>query len=98
MSMKALIDFFKKKRTFGGRSLSWSDSGRGIEYNKINDTRKVSKRIYSADIARNPRVVAYGANGNEFIFKDVQKRKAKVAGKDALVHYKHSKVHGRGSL
>ena len=42
---------------------------KGIEYNKLNTNRGISKKIYGVDIARNPQIVG---DRNDFRFVDVQ--------------------------
>jgi hypothetical protein len=74
----------------------WGDPGYGLEYNTLKETHKVSRRLWNADIARNPRVVGSGPN-DEFLRKDVMKKKNRAHGKSGYVHYKQEKVNGRGS-
>lgn len=91
MSMKRLLDFFSKKGRGEKRYRSWSeDPAKGIEYNKINATHRVSKRIYSVDLARTPRVVR---GIGEWV--NVHGKAAKANKDQPLVDYKRSLVNGR---
>ena len=89
--MRALLDFFKKRLSNGKRHRSWSeDPAKGIEYNEINETHRVSKRLYSVDIARTPRVIK---DMGEWV--DTQRCAHRVNRDHSLVNYKRRKVHGR---
>ncbi len=58
----------------------------GIEYNKISDNSGVSRRIYEADIARNPRVVKDSKGPHGYLFIDVLEDADKVNGEHNLIN------------
>lgn len=61
--MKNLLDFFKAGAIITrGRALRSRDPGQGIEYNRINPTYRVSKKLWKVDMARTPQVGMRGVN------------------------------------
>ena len=62
--MDLLKAFSRARRIFANPT-------KGIEYNKLNTNRGISKEIYGVDIARNPQIVGDN-DGNGFRFVDVQ--------------------------
>jgi len=69
------------------------DTVNGIEYNNINDNRRVSGRIYSVDIARNPRIVK--ELNNRYVRMDVLGKADKVNLEREFVELKVGKIKGR---
>lgn len=56
--MSALSRFFKQKKRNGARPMfAMGDATDGLECNRLSPNRKVSRYIYSVDIARNPNVI-----------------------------------------
>jgi hypothetical protein len=99
MSISTFGDFLKevldKSKPEERRSLMYGGTPTiGLEYNNIINDHRVSGMIYSADIARNPRVV------NERLMRiDVLAKAAKANSHSQLVQYKVSKVgYKRGGL
>jgi hypothetical protein len=80
--VRRLLDFFSRARR---RILD--DPSNGIEYNELQTNRRVSRRIWSIDIARNPNVVK---NIRSDMFIDVNDKIRKVNDKrdqiDGLSH------------
>ncbi len=91
--MSSLADLLKTlatKTSYHKRYIRHSDPAKGIEYNKINPTYLVSKKIWKVDIARTPQVVRgfdYGMDmhGNAY----------KANRLNAMVNYCHRRVKGR---
>jgi hypothetical protein len=64
----------------------------GLEYNKINPTRRVTKRIWSVDIARTPGVVK---DWDETV--NILGQCELINKYGAFTNYRASKAHGRRS-
>ena len=62
----------------------------GLEYNQINDTHHVSKKLWRVDIARTPQIIK---SMGECV--DVHAEAYLANRYNSLVDYKASKVHGR---
>lgn len=92
--MSGLLDFLKKlakERASGKRIFRHGDPAKGIEYNTINPTYLVSKKIWSADIARTPQVV------RDLTVRTDVHGEAWVANKmNSMIDYKSHKCKGRG--
>lgn len=97
MSLKSLLDYLKAARREGRRAVIHGDPAKGMEYNGINATYRVSRRIYSVDIARTPQVVKDSSGkGFSFDFVDVQADAYKANQLGTMINYRASRVHGRG--
>lgn len=95
MSLKSLLEYLKTARREGRRAVIHSDPAKGIEYNNINTTYRVSRRIYDVDIARTPQIVKDNS-GKGFGFVDVQADAYKANQFGTMINYRASRVHGRG--
>lgn len=94
MSMKKLLDFFKSmrdERASGRRVFRHGDPAKGIEYNQINTAYKISKKIWSVDIARTPQVVR--GLGDRI---DVHGEAWLANRMNSMIDYKSNKCKGRG--
>lgn len=73
----------------------------GMEYNKICNNRWVSRKIYDADIARNPRVVKEPSRSGKsrgfrgYMFADVHAEVDKINDENHLVNNQQELVNGR---
>ncbi len=72
--------------------LFFDNPTKGIEYNQFSDNSGVSRRIYDADIARNPRVVKDSKGPHGYLFIDVQEDADKVNGENNLINNKRNLV------
>lgn len=97
MSLKSLLQYLKTARREGRRAVIHGDPAKGIEYNKINTTYLVSKRIYDVDIARTPQIVKGKSGGDySFEFVDVHAEAVKANRLGTMINYRASRLHGRG--
>lgn len=65
----------------------------GLEYNKLAISYKISRKIYSVDIARNPRIV--NGLGAEFYSVDVLRKAEKANSENVLVNKRYRRIKGR---
>ena len=90
-----LVKFFAKPKASNPpnrRTVRYTDIlTYGLEYNKINTISRVSKRLWSVDIARTPQVVK---DIHEYV--NVQNEAWLVNSHSSLIHYKASKIRGKG--
>lgn len=79
-------------RSFSRARRIFNDPSKGIEYNQLVPNRRVSRFIYSADIARNPQIV-----GNDIRFIDVQAEARFVNSERDLVDNEVRRIKGRST-
>lgn len=95
--LRGMLDSMKKIREHiaSGRRVSYhSDPAKGIEYNAINPSRHVSRRIYKVDIARAPNVVKGSPKGG-FTRIDVLGEARLVNNQRPMIDYYVHKAKGR---
>lgn len=98
MNMNSLNDFIKQLRkeakawdSSGRRPLRAGDSAKGLEYNEMNATYRVCKKLWSADIARTPQVVkGFGDR------TDVHGEAQAVNRYNNMINYRDQRAKGRG--
>ena len=89
--MNSLLYFFKKLKTqIRRRNSRYADAANGLEYNKINTSQRISKRIYQIDIARTPRIIK---SFDEFVNIHTQASKANQM--NNMINYMQHKANGR---
>lgn len=93
--MNVLIRFLKQLEkehpdTRIVRMVKHSDPGKGIEYNEINATHRVSKCLWKVDIARSPQIIK---NNSQRVNLHGSAWAANPM--NLLINYGTHKVHGR---
>ena len=94
MSKSSSLDITKLLKEFKAaieyRAVTrFSDPHIGLEYNKIQPNRYVSRHIWEADIARSSRIARDIGN------VDMQGSASKVNSKAMLLHYQLKRINGR---
>ena len=90
MSLKGFLRDIRRERN-GGRHARYSDPGKGIEYNKIHGTYRVSRKLFNIDIARTPQVIK---EIGEYV--NVQGSSWYANPMNPMVNFKSAKVYGKG--
>lgn len=73
-----------------------SDSSDGLQCNKINEGRRVSKSIWDVDIARTPHVVKGLLNGEGPGRFGIQERAWSANRMNHMIYYRVNKIMGGG--
>jgi len=89
--IKTLRAEAKAYDSVGRRPRRFGDPAKGLEYNGINTTYRVSKKIWDFDIARSPQVVRSFSDRT-----DVHNEAWKANSDSQMVNYRDHRAKGRG--
>lgn len=89
--IKKLKEEAKAYESSGRRPLRYGDPAIGLEYNEINATYRVSKKMWDIDIARTPQVVRNFTDRAEVHGECFEANRY-----NNMVNYRHHRVRGKG--